>query len=223
VDRAEKDFYETVGMLVIEWGRLEEQFPGAQGPKSASVDVAAASRVTGISAGQLDRVRRLRNDAVHNPSRRPSLEALDEALGVLEMVFRATGGERPSLQTTTLRTMPPAAGQRGSDPPTAYPNPRNDNPWDNDAVHWLLDKPDVAAAFKRVPLFECLRCQPGRVRNQPHRVEEAARLARRHGVVQRQELDERLGKRIVRLYRTDADRPRYPGAPPLDASVAAIR
>ena len=104
------------------------------------------------------------------------------------------------------------------DPPTTYPNPRNDNPWDNDAIHWLLDQPDVAASFKRGPLMECLRRQPGRLKNQPHRVEEATVLARSHGVIQRQEYDLGTGKELVRLYRTDPDRPRYPGSPPPEAA-----
>ena len=48
-----------------------------------------------------------------------------------------------------------------------YPNPRKDNAWDNDAVQWLLDKPDVVAAtFTRGTLMECLRCQPDKVENQ---------------------------------------------------------
>ena len=81
-------------------------------------------------------------------------------------------------------------------------------------MHWLLEKPDVEAAFTRGTFMESLRCQPARVKAQPHRVEEAARLARKHGVIQRQEYDIELGKRIVRLYRTDRGRPAYPGSPP---------
>lgn len=94
--------------------------------------------------------------------------------------------------------------------PTTYPNPRNDDPWDNDAIHWLLTHSDVAAAFKRGPLFECLRRQPGRLRNQPERVAEAAELARRHGVIQKPVYDAKIGKQIVRLIRTDPEAPTYP-------------
>ena len=118
----------------------------------------------------------------------------------------------------TLR--PVDGGLVDVEPPTRYPNPRGDNPWDNDAVHWLLDKPDVAQRFKRGPLMECLRRQPARLRHQPHRVEEAADLARRHGVIQRREFDPGTGKTLVRLYRTDADRPRYQGTPPAEAATA---
>lgn len=94
--------------------------------------------------------------------------------------------------------------------PTTYPNPRNDNPWDNDAVHWLLDHADVAAEFTRGALMECLRRQPGRVRNQPERVARAAELANRHGVQQRLVEDATIGKSVIRLIRTDPERPEYP-------------
>ncbi len=94
--------------------------------------------------------------------------------------------------------------------PSTYPNPRNDDPWDNDAVHWLLEQPGVAASWKRGPLFECLRRQPGRVRNEPHRVVQAARLAAKYGVEQRDVYDPIIGKKIVRVIRHDAKAPQYP-------------
>ena len=97
-----------------------------------------------------------------------------------------------------------------ADPPSTYPNPRGDDPWDNDAVHYLLDQPDVAASFKRGPLMECLRRQPNRLKNQPQRVEEAAELARRHGVIQKSSYNADVGKTIVRLIRTDPGAPSYP-------------
>ncbi len=124
----------------------------------------------------------------------------------------------PAPAVASKSASEPATEESTLDPPTTYPNPRNDNAWDNDAVHWLLDQPDVAASFKRGPLMECLRRQPGRVKNQPHRVEEAAGLARSHGVIQRQEYDAGTGKELVRLYRTDPDRPHYPGSPPPEAA-----
>ena len=95
-------------------------------------------------------------------------------------------------------------------PPTSYPNSRNDDPWDNDAVSYLLTKPDVARVWKKGPLFECLRRQPGWIQKQPARVEDAARAAKRHGVEQLAMHDPRVGKDIVRLIRTDAAAPLYP-------------
>jgi len=96
------------------------------------------------------------------------------------------------------------------DPPSTYPNPRGDDPWDNDAVHYLLDQPDVAISFKRGPLMECLRRQPNRLKNQPHRVQEAAEFARRHGVIQKPVYNAEIGKTTVRLIRTDPRAPKYP-------------
>jgi hypothetical protein len=103
--------------------------------------------------------------------------------------------------------------------PDRYPNPRNDNAWDNDAVHWLLEHPDVAAQFERGDLFECARRQPKRLETDLDRVILAARLCERHGVDQVQVFDPKLGKTIWRLRRTDPDAPEYPdydamGVPP---------
>lgn len=95
-------------------------------------------------------------------------------------------------------------------PPTTYPNPRNDDPWDNDAVHWLLTHDDVAAAFDRHNLFECARRQARRVAEDTDRVIEAATLCERHGVRQVLVFDPKIGKEIYRLRRTDADAPEYP-------------
>ena len=94
--------------------------------------------------------------------------------------------------------------------PTQYPNPRGDDPWDNDAVHFLLDQEAVSAVFKRGPLMECLRRQMNRLETQPDRVEEAKLLAARFGVRQIECFDQHLGKTVVRLVRTDADAPTYP-------------
>lgn len=94
--------------------------------------------------------------------------------------------------------------------PTTYPNPRGNNPWDNDSIHWLLEQPDVAGKFTHGVLFECLRRQPNRLRNQPNRVAEAEALARRFGVEQRRVHDPVLGKDMIRLVRTDPEAPSYP-------------
>jgi hypothetical protein len=95
-------------------------------------------------------------------------------------------------------------------PPARYPNPRNDDPWDNDGVHWLLEHPGVAASRKRGPLLKCLRRQPGRARNEPDRVERTAAWAARHGVEQRNVYDAMIGKHIVRLIRHNPNAPHYP-------------
>jgi DNA helicase IV len=92
-------------------------------------------------------------------------------------------------------------------PPSTYPNPRNDDPWDNDAVHWLLEQAG-GAQWTRGVLMECLRRQPNQMARNRRRVDDAARLARCHGVIQERTP---LGKRpVVRLYRTDPHAPPYP-------------
>lgn len=92
-------------------------------------------------------------------------------------------------------------------PPNTYPNPRNDDPWDNDAVQWLLRQPG-GSSWTRGVLFECLRRQPNQLRRNARRVDAAAALARRHGVEQRDAVRGTRG--IVRLHRTDGDAPAYP-------------
>lgn len=44
-------------------------------------------------------------------------------------------------------------------PPDTYPNPRNDDAWDNDTVHWLL-RQKGGRRWAHGVLFECLRQQP---------------------------------------------------------------
>ena len=94
--------------------------------------------------------------------------------------------------------------------PTTYPNPRGNNPWDNDTVNWLFEQPGVAARCSIGTLMECLRRQPGRVRNQPQRVADVETLARSFGVEQRKVHDASVGKDMVRLVRTDPGAPLYP-------------
>ena len=94
--------------------------------------------------------------------------------------------------------------------PDTYENPRGDNPWDNDAVHWLLEHDDVAAEFDRHNLMECARRQPKRLDTDLDRVILAARLCERHGVQQVRVLDRRIGKEVWRLVRTDPGAPDYP-------------
>ena len=94
--------------------------------------------------------------------------------------------------------------------PDRYPNPRNDNAWDNDAVYWLLEHADVAERFERGDLLECARRQPKRVETDIDRVIMAARLCERYGIDQVQIFDPKLGKSIWRLRRRDPDAPEYP-------------
>jgi hypothetical protein len=92
--------------------------------------------------------------------------------------------------------------------PRTYPNPRGDDPWDHDAVEWLLhEHPEVAREFTRGSLFECARRQPQRVRSQPKRVERAAEICRQYGVEQLAVFDPVIGRRVVRLRRTDPAAP----------------
>src|SRR5687768_5433818 len=94
--------------------------------------------------------------------------------------------------------------------PTRYPNPRGDNAWDNDAVHWLLTHADVSSHFDRGSLMECARRQAKRLENELDRVILAAKLCERHGVEQLQVADRKIGKVVWRLRRTDPDAPEYP-------------
>lgn len=105
-------------------------------------------------------------------------------------------------------------------PPDTYPNPRNDDPWDNDAIHWLLEHEDVASAFTRHNLFECARRQPRRLEEDLDNVILAAKFCERHGVEQVEVLDQRIGKQIWRLRRTDADAPEYPDYTRSEGSTA---
>lgn len=91
--------------------------------------------------------------------------------------------------------------------PATYPNPRNDDPWDNDVVHWLLEQAG-GAKWTRGVLFECLRRQPNQTAKDPKRVRAAAQFARHHGVVQRRKPHGQ--GTIIRLMRTDPAAPQYP-------------
>jgi len=96
-----------------------------------------------------------------------------------------------------------------TDAPDTYENPRGDDPWDNDAVRWLLTQPGSELWTFR-GLFEALRQQPDWLEKRPDKVADAAALAQCYGVVQR---EEKFGRReIVRLERTDRDAPCYPTA-----------
>lgn len=91
--------------------------------------------------------------------------------------------------------------------PNTYPNPRGDDAWDNDAVHWLLLQ-DRSTKWTRATLMEALRRQERLVRDRPKVIADAARFAARYGV--RQVELSRGNRTITRLIRTDAGAPPYP-------------
>lgn len=98
--------------------------------------------------------------------------------------------------------------------PTTFPNPRHDDPWDNDAVQWLLLK-SGASKWTRGTLFEALRRQPRLVQDHPNVVAEAARLAACFGVQQKGDFP-----RSGNNYPTDQDRL---GCPTLTVSQTELR
>ncbi len=99
-------------------------------------------------------------------------------------------------------------------------NSRNNDPWDHDAVCWMLEQlgPDTEWSYHN--LFECGRRQASRLRSDLDRVVDAAHVCGRLGVEQLTDLfDQKRGKTVVRLRRTDPDAPEYPAY--YDGSAAA--
>ena len=97
-------------------------------------------------------------------------------------------------------------------PPTEYAdaNDRGNDPFDHDAVSWMLDQLGPATTWTYHNLFECSRKQPNRMGNDLDHVIEAANVCGRFGVKQIELRDPKIGKVIVRLRRTDAAAPEYP-------------
>jgi hypothetical protein len=82
-----------------------------------------------------------------------------------------------------------------------------DDPWDADAVRFLLSRPE-GASWNLSDLSECLRRQLGRRMHKASDIRRAADLATKYGVEQ---IEEPFGKtNVVRLYRSDAEAPPYP-------------
>lgn len=96
-------------------------------------------------------------------------------------------------------------------PPTTYAdrNARGDDPWDHDAVCWVLEQLGDSTWTHGV-FFECARKQPNRKEKDLDRVIEAARICGSLGVEQLEIRDPKHGKMVVRLRRTDPDAPEYP-------------
>jgi hypothetical protein len=85
-----------------------------------------------------------------------------------------------------------------------------DDPWDADAVRYLLSQDGVAEEWAPGVLTECLRRASKRMRDDGDRVKKAGALAKTFGVEQR---DEARGKSTtVRLCRTDSAAPTYPAS-----------
>ena len=97
-------------------------------------------------------------------------------------------------------------------PPTEYANSndRGNDPWDHDAVCWMLDQLGPATEWTYHNLFECARKQKNRMENDVDRVVAAANVCGRLGVQQIELRDPRIGKLIIRLRRTDPGAPQYP-------------
>jgi hypothetical protein len=87
--------------------------------------------------------------------------------------------------------------------PKRDPERPQDDPWDSDAVRYLLGFGDVRASWTRGTLMEHLRGQP---RLAPGRVEAAAKIALRHGVSRRSDPD----GTTLHFFRSDAEAPGYP-------------
>lgn len=90
-------------------------------------------------------------------------------------------------------------------------NNRNNDPWDHDAVSWMLDQLGGATEWNYHNLFECARRQPKRLTSDLDRVVDAAHVCGQLGVEQLVNVfDQRRGKMVVRLRRTDPEAPVYP-------------
>ncbi len=97
--------------------------------------------------------------------------------------------------------------ERPAPPPRDPERPQND-PWDADALLYLLSKPE-GSQWSRGSLFECMREQGNRLKNQPDKVHQASDLAKRYGVDRRPD----PGGKTIHFFRTDAEAPRpYPSS-----------
>jgi len=111
------------------------------------------------------------------------------------------GNEIESWQYKVRKT---SDGAQGSQVPPRDPERPQDDPWDADAVRYLMR---VAGGnqWSRSALMECLREQPGRLKRQPELVDQAIAHAAKHGVERRPD----AGGTTIHFFRTDADAPRY--------------
>ena len=102
----------------------------------------------------------------------------------------------------------PFSKKRGPQVPPRDPDRPQDDPWDADAVRYLMTKPE-GAGWSRGELMECLREQHRRVERQPDRVNEAKRLASQHEVDRHAD----AGGKTIHFFRNDRAAPRpYPAS-----------
>jgi hypothetical protein len=90
----------------------------------------------------------------------------------------------------------------GPKPPRRDPDRPQDDPWDANAIRYLLDTPE-GRQWTRGNLMECMREQGNRVRRQPDKVREAAELAVKYGVERRPD----PGAKTIHFFRTDDEAP----------------
>lgn len=109
-----------------------------------------------------------------------------------------------------IRPISETETDRVTTPPSRDPERPQDDPWDANAVRYLLETPD-GETWRRGDLMECLREQPGRLQRQPRRVAEAKRLAEKNGVERRPD----PGGKTIHFFRTD---PRAPTPYPSSAA-----
>ena len=103
-------------------------------------------------------------------------------------------------QATRPTTDPPP----GAVPPRDPAMPHTD-PWDADALRWLLDE-ERFQTFTATELLACLRRQPAMVKRNPERVDAARDLAWDCDVTVRTD----PGGHTLHLFRLDPGRPTYP-------------
>jgi hypothetical protein len=132
-----------------------------------------------------------------------------KTLAGLRLLYVSLTRATTKLIVVHSTTLPGGIGSDKPVTPSSYPNPRNDDPWDNDVVHWLLEQPGGESWTCGV-LIECLRRRLSQVTRNPERVDDAARFAKRHGVVQ--DTAVRGNGSITRLFRTDPLAPTYPSS-----------
>lgn len=104
-----------------------------------------------------------------------------------------------------MRLRPAAAESPGV--PERDPERPQDDPWDANAVRYLLATPE-GRDWRRGDLMECLREQKNRVARQPDRVAAAAALADLYKV----ERTPDPGGKTLHFFRSDPGAPTYPAS-----------
>ena len=113
--------------------------------------------------------------------------------------FPGTEASEPQRRNHKMRMI--RKFRRGGDrpkPPERDPDRPQDDPWDANAVRYLLDQPE-GSHWTRGNLMECMREQGNRMTSQPDKVREAADLAPSYGVERRPD----QGGKTIHFFRTD--------------------